>query len=166
MVIILTCKLLYLHLDALSWAWALSLFTHCSGSPRALHTGRHGRGERSGPSQGRQGTSWSPRLHGCLSPHVHWMEFSLFFISHHYIHLQCKPFVKLTAQNFLPKPFMQIVSILINNGLLVWMLRSFYVHACNILISYISGTLQHKKIKCVKIKSWTFLSIQNIQSLL
>lgn len=89
------------------------------------------------------------------------------FISHHYIHLQCKPFVKTSAQNFLPKPFMQIVSMLINNGLLVWMLRSFYVHACNILISYISGTLQHKKMKCVKIKSWTFLvSIQNIQSLL
>lgn len=163
MVIILTCKLLYLHLDALSWA--LSLLTHCSGSPRALHTGRHGRGERSGPSQGRQGTSWSPRLHGCLSPHVHWMELSLYFTPLYTPTMQtiCK---NKQHRIFLPKPFMQIVSILINNGLLVWMLRSFYVHACNILISYISGTLQHKKMKCVKIKSWTFLSIQNIQSLL
>lgn len=159
MVIILTCKLLYLHLDALSWA--LSLFTHCSGSPRALHTGRHGRGERSGPSQGRQGTSWSPRLHGCLSPHVHWMELSLYFTPLYTPTMQtiCKNF---STEFFCLSPLCRLYqwTACLNASIILCACMQYFD------ILYLRHTPTQKNGMCVKIKSWTFLSIQNIQSLL
>lgn len=65
LIIILTCKLLNLHLNALPWP--LSFLPNCCRSPWTLHTWGHGWSKGSRSRERGQGSRWSASLHGLLS---------------------------------------------------------------------------------------------------